>query len=316
LWRKPKTPFFILQLTNMSQLPKKMWATCLPFLLLSAGVFAQPRSFVFGLGLKLKVDLSYKRTSHYAISASAGAGRVFKDHFLFTYNLSANLYRGGLGNSMLPSKLGVHQLDLDNAFAVSYGDRGYAFTRPLYTWSPNQSNWLSNPFRNSATLAINFLWNNHGRNQQIGHIGLAFGDATLGYYNDGSPFHLNGTGDYFDRWWTGGGYLHVGNEQSEWQFLYTFDKFTGFQPDAFEIANILRMSDVMYQDVQQSTLNRGRNAIGLLHRSGMGFNLSMFNALDIQDGIHQAMHQAFHPSPYHPNFFLGFQYQYVNQGKQ
>ncbi len=265
-------------------------------------------SLVYGFGVRFKVALGSKRASHYEVSVSAGAGKMMYEHLLAGCNVTLNLYRGGIGASLLPGKMTRHQLDLATGFSLSFGEGRSQHSRPLYTWNPNGAPHMANPFHRSITLATNFIANNHRRNQQLGMIGLAIGNVQLGYYNDGPPFDLWGAGDAFDRWWTGGGYLHIGHDDSEWQFIYSFDKFTGYQRDAYEIANILRLNYVSYKNVPESTYNRGRNQFGFRHRSGIGVNLSFFDTWDIQDWIHRMLRYTYHPSLYHRQVFLGLQY--------
>lgn len=289
-----------------------------PILLFISGVLSaspalpysspSPDSLVYGFGVQFKVALGGKRASHYEISVSAGAGKMMYEHLLAGYNVTLNLYRGGIGNSLLPGELAKAQLDLVNAFSLSFGDGRTTDIRPLYTWNPNSAAHMANPFRKSITLATNFITNSHRRNQQVGMVGVAIGNVQLGYYNDGPPFHLWGAGDNFDRWWTGGGFLHIGHNNSEWQFLYSFDKFTGYQRDAYEIANILRLNYVSYNNVPESTFNRGRNMFGFRHRSGIGVNLSFFDTWDIQDWIHRILRYTYHPSLYQRQLFFGLQY--------
>ena len=269
---------------------------------------AQPDSTIFGIGLQLRVDLGLRRTSNYVLSINGGLGQVLEKNWLLSYQFTANLYRGGLGNSLLYSAQNGFQLDLVNAFSLTFGQGTYAFSRPLYAWTPNYAQSLRNPYRHAVTLATNFVWNPHHRAQQIGALCLTSGDAQLGYYNDGMPFDLLGLGDAYDRWWTGGGYLHLIVQPTRYQAIIRFDKFTGFVRDAFELANALRLRYTLYSDINQMAYNQGRLGITVIHPSGMGFSASLYNRFDVQDLIHRAMRLAYHPNIYRWRGMFGAQY--------
>lgn len=267
-----------------------------------------PDSSIYGFGVQLRVDFGQRRTSNFVISVNAGLGQHIGKNLLATYQFSANLYRGGLGNSMLYSAQNKIQLDLVNAFTLTAGTGTYAFPRPIYAWTPNYAQSLSNPYRHAATFATNFLWNNHRRAQQIGAVSLTSGDATLGYYNDGTPFNTLGMADGYDRWWTGGGYLHVIVLPTRYQAILRFDKFTGFVRDAFELANDLRLRYALYADINQMAFNQGRICLTVIHPSGSALNIGFHNRFDVQDMIHRIMRQAYHPNLYRWRLVFGAQY--------
>ncbi|MBK8921115.1 MAG: hypothetical protein IPM81_06330 [Saprospirales bacterium] len=270
-------------------------------------------STIFGLGIQLRVDIGIRRTSNYTLSLNAGVGRYVGNHALVVYQFNANLYRGGLGNSLLYSDQNNHQFDLVNAFSLTIGQGSYAFPRPVYTWTPNYAQSIINTYRHSLTLSTNFLWNNHRRSQQIGALCLSSGDVMLGYYNDGLPFNLIGLSDGFDRYWTGGGFLHVIVQPTRYQTIMRFDKFTGFVRDAFELANALRLRYALYSDLNQMAFNQGRLSLTVIHPSRAAFSASLYNRFDVQDLIHRSMRIAYHPNIYRWRFMLGGQYwNYLN----
>ena len=267
-----------------------------------------PDSSIYGFGVQLRLDIGQRRTTTYTLSVSAGLGQYIGDNLLAAYQFNANLYRGGLGNSMLYSSQNRIQLDLVNAFSMTAGLKTYSFRRPIYTWTPNYAQSLSNPYRHAATFSTNFVWNNHGRAQQIGSVCLTSGDAMLGYYNDGMPFNWIGLADNYDRYWTGGGYLHIVVLPTKYQAILRFDKFTGFGRDAFELANALRLRYTLYHDIEQMAYNQGRLNLSIIHPHGTAFNLSLHNRFDVQDMIHRAMRQVYHPNIYRWRLVVGAQY--------
>lgn len=265
-------------------------------------------STVYGVGVQLRIDMGLRRTTNYTLSVNLGIGRNIGKNCLLSYQFNANLYQGGLGNSMLYSAHNHIQLDLVNAFSLTVGGGHYAFGRPIYAWTPNYAQSLTNPYRHAATLSTNFVWNKNHRAQQIGAICLTSGDVMLGYYNDGMPFDLAGMGDSYDRYWTGGGFLHVIIQPTKLQGIIRFDKFTGFVRDAFELANLLRLRYALYSDLDQMAYNQGRVSLTVIHPSGVGFTTALYNQYDVQDLIHRAMRQAYHPNIYRRRIMLGAQY--------
>jgi hypothetical protein len=287
--------------------PVLRWAGCWLLVLWGTLLFARPDSLIYGLGIQLRVGLGGKGTSEFVVSLSAGVGKSIGRHTLLSYQMTANAYRGGLGNSLLPSLQNDYQLDLVNSFALTGGWGRSDRQRPLHHWSPASAATLSAPFLNGGTLASNFVWNNHHRSQQIGFVGLTVGNAQVGYYNDGPPFHLTGQGDGYDRWWTGGGYVQA-FLPGEYQALAFFDKFTGFQRDAYELANAMRLNYVMYRDFEKMTYNRGRIGAMLTLPSGVAVSAAYHNTFDVQDFIHRLFRYPFHPSMYSKRMIIGTQY--------
>jgi hypothetical protein len=271
---------------------------------------AQRNPWLYGAGVQLSLGLGQRGCTEYHISATAGAGRMLFNHnAVLTYQLTARLYRGGLGNSLLPSRQNDLQLDIANSFGLT-GGYGRSFRdRPIHHWSATYPSAMTNPFLNSMTLATNLIWNRQGRSQQGGFMGIALGNTCIGYFNDGPPFHLTATGDTYDRWWTGSGYVQYFGGDRFGTFLAHFDKFTGFQPNAYELSQALRLNNVMYRDFEYMTYNRGRIGMTWVHSSGVGINASIHNRYDIQDFIHRVMKYPFHPSVYNPRLILGPQFQ-------
>jgi hypothetical protein len=284
------------------------------FLLASGSIWARPDTLIYGYGITLRVGLGQKGCSEFGVAVTAGIGKSVGEHALFTYQITSNIYRGGLGNSLLPSLQNDVQCDIVNSFGVTGGWGRQTQDRFIHHWSVNQPAAMRTPFVNSATMATNFIWNNHQRSQQVGFMGLQLGRTNLGYYNDGPPFQLNGTGDGYDRWWTGGGYVQVYLPDNQMVVAY-FDKFTGFQPNAYEIANAVRLNNVMYRDIERMTFNRGRIGLGYQHTSGMSLHAAVHNRFDVQDFIHRLLKYPYHPNAYTPRLIVGPQYFYTGTPK-
>jgi hypothetical protein len=320
-------------------------------------------------GLKARCDVGRQNNTNFVLSASIGYAKelnVILDKgggfgALLSFQFGVNLYRGGLGNSKLPTRIDDHQLDLYNCFAVTPGfwanrksikSFRESLIRPLYTWNANYATNINNPYQFSATLATNFLWNfpinNKGffpvkqkkskeydsdgnkllvnRSQRIGFIGFGLGRViSAGYYNDGPPYDkIFSMGDGFDRYWTGGGFVHIGTKnwidstvyskldnhklKSLPQFIFSFDKFTGYSPNSYELSNMLKLKYVPYKQEEMSSYNRSNLRYALLFNDGIGLALSTYDdSFDVQDKIHDITNYSHHPNIYNKGLTFGVQ---------
>lgn len=338
------------------------------------GQSSASQKIVVDYGLTAKVDIGGKNNTSFTLSGCLGFGKQITAREIFpkwkhgtdrwgamaSFKFGINLYRGGIGNSKLPSLFDDHQLDFFNSFALTPGwiyrkngaDWGACRRRPLYTWNSNYANSLNNPWQYSLTLATNFVWNlpingrevgsspwlqldstdksgqrpspKFRRSQRVGFIGLAVGKwASAGYYNDGPPFS-GWLGDGFDRYWTGGGFVHFGVQEkraggdstgfnNNSQFIVSFDKFTGYQTDAYEAVNKLKLKKVPYKNYRTGSFNRGITRLTWLQNDS-AMTLSAIDlplGLDVQDWIHRAMSNPYHPNIYACSITLGGQYHMV-----
>lgn len=163
------------------------------------------------------------------------------------------------------------------------------------------------------------------RSQRVGYIGIALDKfLSAGYYNDGPPFS-EWLGDGYDRYWTGGGFAHIwsqerfegqpeGQYKDNFQLIFSFDKFTGYEQDTYEVANKLKLNKVPYKNIETASYNRGITRASLIYRD-IGFFISKIDSKagrDIQDRIHKANNYPYHPNIYKDKWLFGMNYQYQN----
>ena len=280
-------------------------------------------SFLLGIGIALRTDInignSNGRFSNFRIDVSVGGSYLIKDNWMPTYQISASLYKGGMGNSVSYTERDKHQFDIIQTFGFTAGwGSYYATEKPLFLFNTFIANPQQDIFKHSLSIATNFLYNNHDRHQQIGFLGISTGKFQVGYYNDGTPFHQLlglGLGDAYDRWWTGGGYLRY-NTSDGYAVQLQHDKFTGFIRDAFEIGNKLLMDYVPYKEIKEATYNKSMYRLTVSSPSGLGLHLSAtdYHKADVQNFIHIIGNMALHPPVLPGQWYLGgnFINQYTN----
>ncbi|MFZ1496617.1 MAG: hypothetical protein WAS72_06135 [Saprospiraceae bacterium] len=329
--------------------------TFLYFTILVQTLFAQNEKVLdVGAAINLRIDIGGSQSTNYTISVVGSLSKNVKLYLihddglnklrlgaLVSAHFGLNLYRGGLGNSKVPSLINDHQLDIFNTFGLAlgqgYGARSFDHDtgfrqRPLVTWKYLNAQSLNNPFNYSINAASTFIWNTKIGNkaeginekyraQQIGYIGLTFDDFQMGYYNDGPPFDdWFGLGDAFDRYWTGGGFLeynlggiYIGSPENFFTIVpkrigIYFDKFTGYEKDVYEVANVLLLRNVVYKNPKNSSFNRGIIGAKLAWENDVSLNIAYIDRynLDVQNYIHNLFSfNSLHPSIYKPYFLFG-----------
>jgi hypothetical protein len=297
------------------------------FLGLSSNAFAleHPQSdslFRLGISCSINFNLNNKRASNYFFSVAVGASyrlNTKKDwvpDFLPSGQVAFNLYRGAIGTSIHPDERGKNQFEIvpTAALTTQLGPKEFFGSKPIKTFCNFNAVALSHSFKNSLTLATNFVINTGDkmRNQQVGFGGLSFGDFAFGYYNDGPPWNKVGLGDSYDRFWTGGGYFEIWTLGARFRAGIYYDNFTGTNNDAitegFELANILNINKVDFVDKRQFYYNRGQLMVRMAIPNGFGmsFMLSGDKFMIIQNLIHGSMGQAVYPSFANNRFHTGF----------
>ena len=307
---------FLLLLCFLSQVTANTLATC-------PTDISEQDSFILGVGISLRTDISFGkpngRFSNFRIDVSVGGSYLIKEHWMPTYQVAASLYKGGIGNSVSYTERDKHQFDVVQSFGFTAGWGGLSKTdKPLFLFNTFIANPQPNVFKNSVSLSTNFLFNNHDRDQQIGHLGISIDKFQTGYYNDGTPFGSFlglGLGDAYDRWWTGGGYFRY-NFDDGYAIQLQHDKFTGFIKDAFEIGNKLLMDFVPYKEIKEATFNKSMYRFTLTSPSCLGIHLSAadYHKADVQNLIHIIGNMALHPPVLPSQWYLGghFINQYTN----
>jgi hypothetical protein len=298
-----------------------------------------------GFGAKMRVDFSGDKNSNYQISVTGGAAQsVLGNSFNFFYQPSLILYQGGLGNKSTFKDINKFRFELVNAFGVVLGfgelntknTEGVAryapLTRPLISWSVSNAVALNNLYAYGLTLSSNFIWSN-ARNadsvrqvQRTGFIGVSLPYMSVGYSNDGPPFHLPWLplGDAYDRYWTGRGFAQFDfdfrktysekHHFSQWQFTIEYDRFTGFSRDNYEVANKLGLRFVPYGT--ESAWNKGRWSLNLLNKNyNLGISKGFYNEnrADLQNLIHRENRYPFHGNTYNLKKSIGFFYEFQNK---
>jgi hypothetical protein len=287
-------------------------------------------------GLKAKIDIGGYKNTYFVLSSSVGFAKQLnlweKQDIggMLSLQIGLNLYKGGLGNTKIPNRINDHQIDLYNTFAFTLGYKGdkIDWGKPLYTWNASNSTNLINPFQSSLSIATNSIWNRlfiaedktnrQNRAQQIGFASVSVNKVTIGYYNDGPPFS-NWLGDGEDRYWTGGGLLHIGVPNiGKTQTIISFDRFTGYEKNTYEIANLLKFGEVIYKDILNSSYNRGRIQIKVIdNKSKVGYTCGILDDKysDVQYWIHRSRGFPIHPNMYKLSLLIGAEYELTNKIK-
>ncbi len=180
-------------------------------------------------------------------------------------------------------------------------------------------------YKNMIALGTNLILNNNARNQVSGFVTTTFSDLSFMYYNDGSPFHIIGLGDDFDRYWTGGGSIFFHNDKGYNNVEFSFDQFTGYTPLMYELANILGINVPLYErkdgakrngkpypythNTSQYHLRIATDKNVAVHAGVVGSLVFDGKYWGIQDLIHRALNMPFHPNNDINRIFIGGSYQ-------
>ncbi|WP_288906424.1 hypothetical protein [uncultured Flavobacterium sp.] len=297
--------------------------------------------FQYGATVKAKIEFRYPKHQepflNFRISTSAGiAGRWIVDELYPSANTEIQFYNGGLGSDSRPD---ARKLTLDAILAFTlttgklssfYKSENINLTRnvPLRYFSDFAIPSLQNPYNYSASLGTNFAFTTDGNKsfQRIGFLNFLFGEGVqFSYYNDGTPFQYTKTGDGKDRYYTGGGILSYshGNGQltsfKSYQFELSYQKFTGFTQNSFELSNSLNTSNVDYKDTNQKYYNKSLwkfNIQSNNENNGYGLAFAYYNSIgyDGQHLIHWLISNSFHLVPYGRNFTIEPSSYLINNG--
>ena len=288
--------------------------------------------------------LGKERLGHNLFSGQTGL-RLFvsgminlkSKNWILAYGPTVGIYNKSLGNSQNPLENDI-QIDLVNSFSAGVGYSRQGSMKYLRTLGNTSAYNLRHDFDHALILSGNYILNNHNRNQSVGCINITVADRfTLMYYNDGGPGIQNiGSGDNFDRWWTGGGgiFIHANKRDGYENFMnyaeLTFDQFTGYSPLIYELSTILGSNIPNYEKLDDEVLDK--------FFTSKAYNSSAYNlkvawpriypvALDIgligslveqkkgkkmiygvQDLIHASMGFVLHPNRDDTRLFFGATY--------
>jgi len=225
-------------------------------------------------------------------------------------------YRGGLGTSFFDQKNFRVNIDLRNTLTLStgYGENDF-IGKPFFVEQGMNVSPHFDLFFYSLGLGTTFINGiNHSRNQQVGSLSLSGGPVNFQYYNDGTPFGIFGTGDLFDRYWTGGGsigYYSKKNRHFINEFIIRYDNYTGYQPNLFNVAGLLDINHMPYKTEKEQFFNQARYKFSLGLYSNNRFNISLWEPVytDVQNFIHYNIsNDPFHARPFKKRTTLGYDY--------
>jgi len=296
----------------------------------TAQLFRDGEKFNLGLAVKLNLGIGGKRSSFYNLSVAAGLSRNIQNEKLNILpggQITVNYYSKGPGTSVIDHFNRYGQLDVVSSFYVvgGYNWSGYGREKYVRTFNQMSATTIRHNFDGAVSYGTSFLVNNHGRNQQLGHLGFNIDQFLVGYYNDGFwPFDLF-AGDAFDRYWTGGGYLAYGfdafgnklsrkNPWFEGQFVeYAYDRFTGNVQEGYKLSKELLFSGIPQQNMGQAFYNRAFTSISLRNINGSNIGVGLLGQCpncDVQDLLHRMLGYSRHVSLSKclPVVFGSFQY--------
>lgn len=280
----------------------------------------------FGIGINLYIELLEKSRAYYRVSITGGVGMSVYDNddknipgFALFSTTELDIFRGGLGANSLSFQDQKILSEFRQSFMGSCGwsdDRNmYSYVRPMVHFVSNSSYPLLSPYSYSLSLGTTFVNSLQvPRAQRVGLLNVGIGKVSFTYLNDGPFFHkwYLPLGDGFDQWWTGSGQLGVYqlNKPDVQQIEIKYDKFTGLQPYAYEIATALKMKNIPYRDSAVANLNRNRLGINVLFKNHIGITGSLYDkpALDLQNSIHFRRLFAYHSTPLKPEYSIGVSY--------
>jgi hypothetical protein len=296
-------------------------------------------SFQYGFSLKGIVEFSITKTTQkpvIRICSDFGLGsNLLARTLYFSINTELQLYNGGLGSKRRAghTKPGF-TLDIINAFTLTTGLNNYFSTDsleklkfrnvPLYFFSNYSNPALQNPYNYSISAGTNFIFSTarSKSGQRVGFLNLHLNKLQVCYYNDGgSPFDETYLGDGRDRFYTGGALIsyhpNAGNFFNQYEL--SFNKFTGYTKNAFEVSNSLDLAFVGYNRAEEKYYNKSLWSLNIANtEAGYGFNINRYNYInwDIQHLIHFSIFNPFHLVPYDDYFSVGgtYYYNYTNIG--
>lgn len=227
----------------------------------------------------------------------------FCNYFYYSPDISLIISQGGIGNDAYRKCKTPNKISLDiMASLVST-----TFTLPsknihnyfsLHRLLPSSGDNYLYPQKYLVQLSSVLIFHrekNYNYRQRLGQIQIRLNNIQIGYYNDATPFNKICYGDGYDRYNTGGVYLKLNLDNSKFfnfQIGYEFEKFTGYQTNAFELNNLLAFEFILMS--QEKEIRRNSNISRLFFSASKSnqFNINAFMQfrdynIDIQDFIHK-----------------------------
>lgn len=293
----------------------------------------EDEKFSFGFSIGLAVEFGQANTSQLRGSFGAGASKAlgltdFGLDVVPSYQIELQIYRGGLGSSLAVLQRNKVHAEVHNNFAFytgysrmeDYGFKYIAYGRPMLKIVGNSYQALYDPFDVSIGFGSTFVTGiNHNRNQQIGTFILGIHNFQAAYYNDGPFFNYKvlPLGDAYDRYWTGGGQIGIYRPDDKslvTEIVAKYDKYTGWQPNAYEVASLLGIDYVPYSNIAEALYNQGRWSwsAGFKNNLQISYNRYEPQYLDVQNLIHRTIGQPFHQVQLKKHWSMAYSYRAFN----
>lgn len=267
--------------------------------------------------------------SHFRVAASVAPVIYFgkNRHVFFTPLTSFNFMVGrGLGASMRDKRGKIRlQGTVSTVIGAQYGPSDWAHQVQVMPHFYQPGFWADK--RNVLALASNFIMvDKNGsfiRAQRVGSMFVGLGRIEVMYANDG-PFFSKWAGDGKDRYWTGSmsvGYLvktHWWEGNRTTAIRWSYDRYTSYATDLYELATALKMSYVPYSNFS-NLYNRGSMRWGVFsndspHNFSAEFAINDDDDLDVQNWLHRWFGYAWHRTVNRSN--CSFQFSYSNLQSQ
>lgn len=292
------------------------------------------RKFIYGFQVGINVTYGERNNGQLRLCISGGMARaidvnrpVNKVHeklentgssyvappLMLVFQPELLIFRGGLGSSLMVGEREKIRAELRNSFAVLAGftnvrsdgtfSKSKSYGRPISKLEANSQAALYDPYGISVTLGTTFisgLGKTNPVQQQVGNFNFGLGPLQLDYSNDGPFFETKlAQGDAYDRWWTGGGHVGVylpSDHALITEIVLRYDKFTGFQQNAYEVARQLRLDYIPYLDKREAFKNQGGYNLTIGFENNMYFGMNLFEVgrIDMQNLIHTGMGMPLH----------------------
>lgn len=280
-------------------------------------------------GATIKAKLELRQLIHdepdlcFSVAVGGGvAGKWMVEELYPSVNGELKIYNGGFGSDSRPFN---RKVTLEGVLAItlttgrpniSFHSKNDDLDRyvPLQYFADYALPALQNPYNYSFSLGTNFIFATDRMTQRLGFANILLGETVqVSYYNDGTPFQLINAGDYKDRYYTGGGKIIYSHKRGpltafdSWIGEVSYQKFTGYSQDAFELGTSLGVSNVDYKDGEQQYYNKSLWKFGgrTINEDGFGFGASLafynYTYYDVQHYIHTKIRNAYHIVPYAGN---------------
>lgn len=268
-----------------------------------------------GIGIKLTIDITgesnFGEYTNFNASVIGGAGfHPFEFRYAYpSLHTGVAVYNRGELISSYREK-GFFENIYADAFINLTLNTGYYrnnidFSQrlvPIIHFSDLLPNPLQNPYQHSFSIGSNMVFSLFDQYREFQRVGIfnAMVDRhfQLNIYNDGSLWGKLCLGDGEDRYYTGGGSVSYHMDHSNFisQVFLSFHKFTGYEKDTFEAANLIQLDFIPYKKEESFYYNKNRWRLSLSNpHKNFGVHITLPNTdKDIQDGIHFNGNYTYH----------------------